>query len=264
MTEPPHRPGDPYSRVEYRRLIAWGRRIARESPWLRELLETAPETSVLDLGCGTGEHVAFFADEGARAVGLDRSEAMIEAAREYEADGRGTFVLSDALDARDALRGHAPFGLAICLGNMLPHLREDAELDRFLAAAHDLLRPGGALLIQMLNYARILAGGIRHLPVNVREDEDGGEIVFLRILTPAEDGRILFFPTTLALDPDAEEPITVKTTRRVELRAWTADDLAPHFERHGFDVTLHGNMQGGPFDPETSHDLVVFARRRHE
>ena len=73
------------------------RRIEREGPFLRRLLDAAPDRSVLDLGCGTGEHTAFFADEGARAVGVDRSEAMLTAARDHEAAGRGRFLEGDLL-----------------------------------------------------------------------------------------------------------------------------------------------------------------------
>ena len=121
-------PDDPYSRTHYRRLFAWDRRLEREAPFLTRLLEAGPASSVLDIGCGTGEHVAFFRRLGARVVGLDRSESMIAAARDHETDGV-TFVLGDALHARRELAEASAFGLIICLGNMLPHILEDHELD---------------------------------------------------------------------------------------------------------------------------------------
>ena len=254
--------GDPYARAEYRRLIAWDQRIAREAPFLLELLRAAPDPSVLDLGCGTGEHVAWFARQGARAVGLDRSASMIESARDHEARGEGRFVLGDALEAEMHLAGEAPFGLALCLGNMLPHLQEDADLARFLAGARALLAPGGCLLVQILNYGRILAGKVRALPVNVRPGtEPGEEIVFLRLMTPQPGGRILFFPTTLTLHADREEPVAVKHSRRVSLRAWTAADLVGAATAAGFRAACHGDMQGGPYEPEASSDLVLVAIR---
>lgn len=255
---------DPWSRVQYRKLIAWKKRIEREGPFLRGLLEKAPERSVLDLGCGTGEHIAFFAQLGCRAVGLDASEKMIEDARDHERAGQGRFVLGDALRAADALGDEPPFGLALCLGNMLPYVESDADLERFIASVKSALLPGGALLLQILNYAGFVARGVRHLPLNFRAGADGGEIVFLRVLTPRDDGRVLFFPTVLELDPEAEEPVRVHSSRRVEMRAWTAADLVPRFEAAGFDVRLYGDMQAGAFDPVESHDLVLVARRRSD
>lgn len=256
------RPDDPYSRSQYRKMIAWERRIERESPFLSALLSGAPDASVLDLGCGTGEHTAWFAQQGARAVGLDRSESMIESARDHEALGHGRFVLGDALDARAALPEEAPFGLALCLGNMLPHVMEDDELTAFLRSARALLAPGGRLLLQILNYAKLLREEVNVLPVNVRPGEAEGErIVFVRLMAGQPDGRVLFFPTTLTLDLASEEPVQVHTTRRVALRAWSATQLTDAFEAEGFRVVLHGDMQGGPYDEAESHDLVLVATR---
>lgn len=256
------RPADPYSRVEYRRLIAWTDRIEREGPWLLELLDGAPERSVLDLGPGTGEHTAFFADQGARAVGLDASESMVEAAREHEAAGRGRFLLGDIRNADVVLADEPRFGMAICVGNVLPHLTGEDDLVRLFGAVRRMLLPGGRLLIQLLNYDRILGQGIRHLPLNFREGENGEEIVFLRLMTPSPDGRILFFPTTLSLDPGRDEPVSVSGSKRVELRAWTSEALQSALEAAGFTVVLKGDMMGGEFDPQSSNDLIALATRQ--
>lgn len=262
MTQAPPGPGDPFSRAEYRRVIAWDRRIAREGPFLRRLLGEAPDRSVLDLGCGTGEHVAFFASQGARAVGLDRSEAMIEAAQDHSARGQGCFVLGEACDAGRLLPDEPPFGMALCLGNMLPHLEDEAALGAMLEAVRAQLLPGGLFLVQLLNYERIVDRGIRTLPVNVRPGDDGREIVFVRVMTPLPDNRLAFYPMTLELDPDAEEPVTVRSSRRVDLRAWRADELRTHFDAAGFRLTRYGDMSAGPYESQTSHDLVLVGTRR--
>lgn len=262
MDERPPTPRDPYARSEYRRLIAWPRRIEREAPFLRALLARAPQKSVVDLGCGTGEHVAFLAAEGCRAVGIDRSEDMLEAARSHERAGHARFVQADLLEAARALGDEPPFGLAICLGNVLPHLESDEDAARLLAEVARLLVPGGLLLVQILNYERILGQGVRALPVDVRPGEaDDEEIVFLRLMKPAQPGRILFFPTTLLLRPGAQDPVEVRTSRRVELRAWSRADLEPLLAAAGFTPTWHGDMAGGPFEGARSPDLVVVARR---
>lgn len=261
MSDPPA--DDPYRRFRYRRLIAWPERIARERSFLESQLRRSPEPSVVDLGCGTGEHALFFASLGIDSLGVDRSAEMIGEARDYEDRhpphgprfAEGDFAaLGELTDRR--------FGAAFCLGNVLPHL-EDADLATCLAAWAERLVEGGRLVIQIVNYERILGGGLRHLPLSFRQHPDeAGEIVFLRLVTPAGDRHVLFHPTTLRLLPGSEEPVTVKATREVRLRAWRRPELEPMLERAGFEVdALHGDMTEGPFEPATSPDLVVVAVR---
>lgn len=262
MSDDPSRPDDPWSRANYRRRIAWERRIEREGPFLLGLLAEAPERSVLDLGCGSGEHVAWFAGQGARAVGLDRSEAMIEAARDHEARGAGRFVQGDLLAATRVLADEAPFGLVLCLGNVLPHLVTATDLATFFREAGRMLLRGGLLVVQILAYASLRARGQRALPVNIRPGEqEGEEIAFLRLMRFEEDGRVVFVPATLALCADAEVPLRLESVRRVELMGWTEEHLLPAALAAGLTPCLHGDMMGGPYTPPASDDLVLVARR---
>lgn len=257
----------PYSRLNYRRLIAWPERIEREWPFLRSQLAGSPEPSVIDLGCGTGEHVRHLASQGYRSVGLDRSEEQIAAARDYE-DEFGSlgprFVIGDLAEITH--RVSERFGLALCLGNVLPHLEDDV-LERVLKETLEVLLPGGRLVVQLLNYERIFEKGIRHLPLNFRGDPaEDGEIVFLRLLrrdNSGDDRHIWFYPTTLTLRPGDDRPVEVEAAREVKLRAWRRKDLKAQLIEGGFEVeATHGDMLGGPYDPESSPDLVLVAVRR--
>ncbi|HMM35289.1 MAG TPA: class I SAM-dependent methyltransferase [Thermoanaerobaculia bacterium] len=207
-------PKDPYARLSYRRLIAWPARIEREAPFLREGLAGAPSTRLLDLGCGTGEHARFLQAEGFEVTGVDASEAQLAQARE---EGPGPeFVKGDLAELGAAVTG--PFGAAISLGNGLPHLHE-REMASFLGHLARLLLPGAPVLFQILNYDRILDRGITSLPLNVRDD--GGErVVFLRLMEPRPDGKVLFNPTSLRWRPGAEPPVEVVATRNVLLKGW--------------------------------------------
>jgi SAM-dependent methyltransferase len=252
---------DPYHRVDYRRMIAWPARIEREAPFLRAVLESAPEASVLDLGCGTGEHADFLAAEGLRTVGIDRSEAQIAKAREYEGR-RGAagprFLLGDFTSLAQHTR--ELFGAAIWLGNGLPHL-EDDELERTLSQLAELLVPGGVVLLQLLNYERIRHQGIRHLPLNFRDDPaEPGEIVFLRLMTLDGERHVRFSPLTLALRPGGEPAAEIKSAREVRLRSWTRPEIEAALVAAGFEVRrIRGDMTGGDYRPQQSVDLVVVA-----
>ena len=258
-------PANPYSRLNYRRLIAWPARIEREWPFLEETLTQAPSESVLDLGCGTGEHARHLASNGFRSVGLDRAEDQIAAAREYEGDFGELgpeFLLGEMSDLERLTEER--FGAALCLGNVLPHI-EESELERSLAALAARLVEGGRLIMQLLNYERILSQNVRAMPINLRDDPDrtGGEMAFVRLMTPDGDHHVRFYPLTLEIRPDEDPPVAIKSAREVRLRAWTRADLQPLLEKRGLRVdSVHGDMTGGSFSVNESNDLVIVAHRQ--
>jgi SAM-dependent methyltransferase len=251
-------PDDPYSRVDYRRLIAWPERIEREWPFLRQWLP--PAGGVLDLGCGTGEHSRFLASKGYDVTGIDSSPAMLEKAVEAPLPANLRFLAGDIEDVESLTTGS--FDMAICLGNTLPHVTTDDGLRRLLRGLRLRLSPGAPVLLQLLNYERVLAKGLRFLPLNFRgEDEAGGEVVFLRLMTPLGGGRIVFSPTTLRYRPQADPPVEVVSSRNVELRAWTMPELQALLNEAGFGaVEAFGTVGNVPYVPMESTDAVLVAR----
>lgn len=250
---------DPFSRANYRALIAWPERLRREGPFLEQFLAGLPDRSVLDVGCGSGEHSRHLAALDFRVTGLDRSPAMIESASEAPLPPNLRFVTGDLLDAGRLIT--ECFGGALCLGNMLPFLAGPDELRRAIAVLAGRLVPGGRLLFQLLNYERLRARNERALPINFRPGDDG-EIVFVRLMQFESDNRVLFFPTTLELQPGADDPVRVVRSKRAELHTWTRADLEPALAAAGFEsIRWFGTMTGEPFAPMESPDLVGQAVR---
>jgi SAM-dependent methyltransferase len=248
-------PDDPYSRVDYRRLVAWPERIEREWPFLEKIL---PESGrLLDLGCGTGEHSRFLASKGFDVTGIDASPAMLAKATDAPLPPSLRFVQGDIADIESLVTG--TFDGAICLGNTLPHLQDDETLARLLAGVRARLHRGAPLLLQVLNYERILNKGIRFLPLNFRgEDEAGGEVVFLRLMTPVPGGRLVFTPTTLRYRPQGDPPLEVVASRNVPLRAWTHPQLEAALRDAGFErVVSFGTVGDVPYVPMESSDAVL-------
>ncbi len=263
----PHETDKVFTRTEYRRVIAWPERIRRGAPFLDATRGGTPTRRFLDLGCGTGEHSRHFAEQGWTAVGIDVSEKMIADANEIagstEAGGSARFELRDIAEAGGL--PEVPFGAALCVGNTLAFSRSEAELDAVLGGVASALEPGASFLLQMLNYDRLEAKGIRNLPVNYRPlpDEEGdGEIVFLRILTPSPDGLWDFCATTLTYRAGTEAPVEVRSASSGKHRAWRRGDLEAALTRAGFgSIRALGGMAEQPFLPEESPDLVMVAER---
>lgn len=249
---------DTYSRFDYRRMIAWPARIEREWPFLQRFLEAGPSRRILDLGCGTGEHARFLAGRGFEVIGIDRSPRMIARACDRPLPGNLEFLEGDLGEIDQLTSG--TFGGALCVGNTLPHLTSEEDLTRFLGALRRRLEPPAAIVVQILNYDRIVSTNQRFLPLNFRDDDDG-EIVFLRLMTHHPDGMVSFFPSTLRLRPDADPPLHIESSRRVELKGWRVDELKAAFSQSGFnDIEAFGAFDGSPFAVEESQDLILVAR----
>lgn len=260
---------DLYSRVDYRRMIAWPARIEREWPLLEEVLAGGPSRRLLELGSGTGEHARFLVARGFQVVGVDASESMIAKATEEPLPAGLRFILGDLADVGDLVEG--PFGGALCLGNTLPHVKDRERLLRAFRALRAHLTPGAPFLFQILNYEKIFATGQRHLPLSFRPGDDGGmddrgtddrgTVVFLRLMEPRPDGTVLFNPTTLAWRPGQDPPLEVVATKNVLLRGWTRRQVEELLDQAGFPHRqLYGGMQKEPYEPLESPDLVVVAR----
>lgn len=128
---------------------------AAQLDWLWERLGLAPEAHVLDLTCGPGLYAVPLAQRGARVTGVDFSPASIAHARrladEEDVAERCTFIESD-------VRAYVPesgaFDAALFLyGQLAVFPRHEAAA--LLSAAAAALRPGGRLVVELLNAARV-------------------------------------------------------------------------------------------------------------
>lgn len=249
---------DRYGSFDYSRLISWDDRLKRECGFLEGVLASAPSKKVLDVGSGTGEHARFLAGKGFDVLGVDNSPAMLEKAR--AAGGR--FVQGDMREVTEAA-GEERFGAALCLGNALPHLLEREDLARLAAGLRAVVVEGGVVVLQLLNYDRIEAKRERALPLSFLPDPDHPDatIVFLRAMELRPERRVTFMPTILRMRPDAEPPMELVASQRVEIRGWRAGEIESALRAAGFpSVELWGSYQKAPFEPAESRDVIVVAR----
>jgi SAM-dependent methyltransferase len=122
--------------------IAFGWDVEEEVDWLLERLGSDCRT-VLEPGCGTGRMLDALARRGVAAVGIDRSERMVEIARSRLA-GRAEVILADMTDFDLG----QTFEGAVCPINTLLHLTPDG-LSRHLERVAGHLQRGRRYLVQV-------------------------------------------------------------------------------------------------------------------
>ncbi len=127
---------------------------------------TSGQTSVLDIGCGTGHYCARFADEGYTAVGIDPDAGMIEIAKK-----KTTSAVFYLLAAQQIEKLNQQFDLVFSIGNSMSHLSRD-DFNFFLTKLRHLLKPDGLWIFQVVNWDRIIAQGGNTFPI-ITNDETG-------------------------------------------------------------------------------------------
>lgn len=105
--------------------------------------------SVLDLGCGTGNHALPLAECGYEVVGVDRCERMLAQARRKVATlAKGKRVFFERGDIR-SLNLRRQFDAALMMFAVLGYQLENASVLSALRTAHRHLREGGLLIFDV-------------------------------------------------------------------------------------------------------------------
>ena len=244
--------------TDYDRFVDWPGRLAAEVPFLNQQLQAAGASSVLDTACGTGMHAIALDSLGYRVTGADPSSGMISASR-ANAERAGapvSFVKAAFGEHAELLAGE--FDAVLCLGNSLPHILPVNELDAAMADFRACLRPGGVVIIQSRNFDAVLEQSSRWMGPQ-GNDEDDVERVFVRFYDFEPDGRITFNVVTLIRQANGDWNQRVSSTRLWPQRRV---DVAAGLERAGFEGwSWFGDLQGNPFEPGNSPNLVVVARK---
>lgn len=251
--------------VDYDAFVNWDARLARELPFFRRVFEDAGVTSVIDVGAGSAKHAIEFAKWGMSVDAIDPSEEM-RAAAQKNIDEATADIAAAGGEIRLAAGGFGELeamGLAgadalICTGNALGHVCGFAGLHAALADFAAVVRPGGVVVIHMLNHSGLLASGARAIAPKVRDTAEG-TTVYLRVVEVVDGGQYFDFDfVTLTRDLHGEWSVT---SRRSQHTVITAEWLTRELEGTGFErVELLGGHDGHALS-DADESVVVVARR---
>ena len=253
--------------TDYDRFVNWEERFTVEMPFLLAQLGTLKPVEdrpirVLDAACGTGMHAIRLAQEGFTAAGTDLSSEMVKLAQANAREARVNAVFKTAGFGEITDKLHKspllPFDALLCLGNSLPHLTTPGAVRTALIDMAACLRPGGMLLLQNRNFDLVMQEKQRWLGTQSHREGDD-EWLFLRFYDFEPDGLITF--NIVNLQRQGHQPWQERISS-IKLLPLKKDLLVDLLQTTGFtDITSFGAMSNQTFDPTSSGNLVITARK---
>jgi ubiquinone/menaquinone biosynthesis C-methylase UbiE len=145
---------------------------------------------------------------------------------------------------------NASFGFALSLGNAFANINT-RSLAASLKKMHGILQPGGHILIQILNYDKILKGKERIVGVTEKENT-----TFIRFYD-FEKSRTFFNLLKLTRGENKEHALLT-----TEIFPYRKNEIASLIKNAGFKkLEFYGGLNKKEFNRELSQDLVIAARK---
>jgi len=181
-------------------------------------------SSVLDIGCGTGNLAISLADFGHRVTAIDPDDKMLEIAVSNSSTNNPVFSKLGMMDVgKPPLDGS--FDLVICFGNTVVHLTEPESIGLFFKNVRKVIPVGGKFSFQIINYDNVLDNKLTGLPTI-----ENNHVRFERNYRLNSKGTI-DFETICTIKKD--EQSIVNTVELYPLRKSQAEDL---LTKAGFEI----------------------------
>jgi SAM-dependent methyltransferase len=204
---------------------------------------------IVDAGCGTGSLAIMLARRSARVVGFDSDKEMIAIAEKKRPQALDMKFRTGDLKEELTRFEKNRFDAVLCLGNTLVHLKDEEEVDEFVHNASEVLKPGGKLLLQIVNYNRVLDKGVKSLPLIETSDHK-----FERNYVLSDDGHISFETTLTNMNSGV---VTRNSVPLVPLRKETLEKIV---QKYFSETACFGDFKQNDWSVETFH-LVIKAEK---
>jgi len=111
--------------------------------------------SVIDIGCGTGNHALRLSKLGYQVTGVDVSPTMLKIAKKKDKEGKIRFIRGDMEKLEKVVPKSQRFDAAICLGQVFYHLMTDKDVQAFLNGLHKIVKRNGLFVFSARNAKKI-------------------------------------------------------------------------------------------------------------
>ncbi len=223
-----------------------GERTKKEALFVERTLGLSPNSRLLDLCCGQGRHSVLLAGRGLNVTGIDLSREYLEQA-ERSAKEQGVHLDLLHRDMRDIpFKDH--FDAVINMFSAFGYLESDEENLKVLKAVREALKPGGRVLLDMINREWVVSN---YDQSDWRQGEDGSFYLERREFDLATSRNHVTFTI---IRPDGSRRETVGHHIRLYTLTETLELLRK--ARLAF-VEVYGGFDGEAYSIDTRRMIVV-------
>lgn len=225
-------------------------RAAREVDFVHTALALQAGQELLDLCCGPGRHAVALAKRGLRVTGLDLSAHYLALA-EQSAQEQGTQLASTVHADMRAIPFESHFDAVINMFSSFGYLESESEDAKVLAAIVRALKPGGRVLLDLLNHEWVILNYQTH---DWHRATDGTIYLVHRTLDLSTSRAHVTFTR---LDPAG-------TRREIighHIRLYTLREALGMLSGAGLQLeSVYGDFDGQPYRMDTPR-MIITARR---
>lgn len=206
--------------------------------------------TVADVGCGTGVDSISLSQLGLNVTAFDPSIEMINVAKENCKRANAKIEFNNFAASKIPKTFYNKFDLVVSLGNTIANIPPQ-QIEKSFSKFYRMLKSNGKVLIQILNYEKILKDKERIVNITKKDNE-----YFIRFY---DFGKKELTFNILRFNSDHTSEKELISTK---LFPYTTKELKQTLKKIGFKkTTVFGGLDKKPFDANTSNDLVLFATK---
>lgn len=214
-----------------------------------------PPKSVLDVACGSGGYAVEMSKYGYDVTATDNSPDMILRTSQKAREGNVSLDVVECDMRNIESKIQKKFDCIYCIGNSIVHITDIDEITDVVMQMGKLLVQRGTLIIQTLNYDRIIRLNITRLPV-IENKEKG--ITFVRTYDLDNHDGTVKFRTEIIID---NKRVNASVKGEVDLYPIKKDEMIQVLKKAGFNnIQIYGDFTGQPYN-EDSIMLIIKAKK---
>jgi SAM-dependent methyltransferase len=237
--------------------VVWGKYDYDEDvKFLNGLFRKHKCRSIIDTGCGTGNHSLRLSKLGYKVTGVDISPSMLRIARKKNGQSRVRFVHGDMRKLGKVISRGQKFDAAICLGQVFYHLQTDKDLHSFLIGLHKLLKRNGLFVFSARNAKKINEKYLNVLRLDHIINEEKLQLaIFSCNSMDSQDQNIMMWRPIYILKENGKMDLQIREHR---LRWFEFSPLKEMVQENGFDVVAAYSGPRKEKFRENEHDDMWF------